>query len=130
LLSGFLLVTCATEPETRDIHWQADQMCQGIKQMANGYSKMIKAEEEIENNRVATAQIHIEKAENYFSKAVAYFAKAELIGDDKVIEELDNGIKALKNSNRELDRGNTARADDYVIEAGDHFERVLKALSY
>jgi hypothetical protein len=105
-------------------------MCQGIKQMANGYSKMIKAEEEIENNRVATAQIHIEKAENYFSKAVAYFAKAELIGDDKVIEELDNGIKALKNSNRELDRGNTARADDYVIEAGDHFERVLKALSY
>lgn len=93
-----------------------------VASMNNGYTELGKVANNLDQDQIASAKRHFNKAMKDFDQAIEYFAEAALPAEDKpAIAELKKAFNALEKSVKALERNDVDTAQTDYDEAQMHF---------
>jgi len=123
-LCAVLAVSCASTggDVKKEVRWQADELCKGVKAYARGYTQMHKVVMEMEMANPEKAARHLKKSIEAFDEAIVHFQNAEGTQEEaeqnkRIAGKLAQGNAELRKADACFDKGDQSKAGIYCAAA-------------
>ncbi len=134
-LCAALTLSCASTggEVKKEVRWQANELCKGIKAYAHGYTQFHKVVIEMEMGNPEKAEKHLEKALKHFDKAIVHFQNAEGTREEaelnqRIAKALAKGNEELRKADDCFDKGEQGKAGIHCGAAVRDFAEAMEMM--